>query len=450
MSPQVLLLSYCPGHATHNARVEQLLTGTFQVEHLILYDSDTPISSKPRIRFFLSWAANIASVPLIAVLVRVSQLRKRRFGRTEANRELLGRIEDYLSASGSSFSLILGFNRTLRNQKRQLEQVEGILRLAKDISVSLLILPEDNNFYASGLLIQSAQKRGIKVVIVDYTAGKESEFKESADTMLLDMTLGSYEKFALNFLANSALQRWQESRKYLNVFPGSNDTSSHSSLRPSFTSGMADFYLTSHINELDYLKRKANPNAIVDLIQPVELSLYRTKSDFPASRNVFGLFLPPNQLTNTRVQQRVSKNTNASYEELIFEIVEQASTVCEPHEELVIFPHPRMYIDHKDLLARLPREITVSADFTEYLGVMKFALIFSSAVFTPLLSAGVRVFNLDIYQYNYVGVFPDSDKEFIQIPVIQSIQNHNKSSGSQTKDKQISRVTLNEFLIKYL
>jgi hypothetical protein len=117
---------------------------------------------------------------------------------------------------------------------------------------------------------------------------------------------------------------------------------------------------------------------------------------------------------------------------------------------LVVFPHPRIYLSDPILLNSISKEFKVSDDFSDYLGTLRRALIFSSAVFSALMAANVKVFNLDLYNYSYEGVFPVGSTEFIEINEIEDVVNFPDDSKLQPPKLNRQVITVNEFLESYL
>jgi hypothetical protein len=240
--------------------------------------------------------------------------------------------------------------------------------------------------------------------------------------------------------------RWIKSKEFLNVFPGSLETTSHNSLTPAFISGLADFYLSPDKAELKYLERQANIKAQVCLIEPIEVTLSKLNATSTAEKNVLGLFLPPNQLTDPEVVSRISGTWGNEYETIIMKILEDVQKNCHNTENLVVFPHPRTYLSEPILINKISAKFKVSDDFAEYLGVMRSAIIFSSAVFSALLAANIKVFNLDLYNYGYTEVFPVDNRNFVTISEIKDINNYSR----HPEDSQPQSKTVGEPVFKFL
>ena len=167
-------------------------------------------------------------------------------------------------------------------------------------------------------------------------------------------------------------------------------------------------------------------------------------------RNIFGVFLPPNQLSDPKVLARMSIANLSSYSEIIQMILEQAREVCPVDYELVLFPHPRMYFSESELLEKLSRDFQIEDDFSTCLGQIRIALIFSSAVYAPLLATGVRVFNLDLFGYDYVNVFPEDRDDFTQISRIVEISEFSDNPLRQQPNPNSVQITVSEFLESHL
>jgi hypothetical protein len=450
MKKSVLLLSFSPAHKTHNGRLVKLLQDSFEVEHYSFVNPDSEEGGTPLLKILRSKFANTISLPLIASLLCYSQLIAWKFGRKESNRILLNSIESYFGGSRSIDARILNLNRTLRAQKNRVELAESALRFATKIDAVCLLLPEDSNYYASGMIIEGAHKMGIRVGIVNYTTGTESEFNVTGFSISPDRDLKFYYYFAKVFLVATVTSRWSKARRFINSFPGSLETRSHKFLRSSYDSGMADFYITSSQLEFRDLQETVNPNAVVCLVEPIELTLARNESLLTPDKKIFGVFLPPNQLSDPAVSERFSRLYAQSYEEVIFNIVKKVSSICLDSEELVIFPHPRMYLSESEVVDRLSKDFRVVEDFSQCLLEIKCALIFSSATFSALLAAGARVFNFDLYRYEYEGVFPLDHSEWFTINDLEEIDELPHTGSSQSLLPIAGISTVSEFLVSYL
>jgi hypothetical protein len=446
---RLLLLSFDPSHSKHNNRLNRLLEGSFTVENQSFVSQKSNVQTSRKIRGFFSIFANFVSLPLIAFMILSTQITTVKFGRIHSTRLLLKMIDDFFLGVDNLPSRVLKFNRTLRQQKTRVEMAISVLDLTEKFAVDCVLLPEDNNYYASGMIIEGLHSMGKKVGVIDFTSGKESEFLQSRDFITPDMNLSSYEKFAELFLVPPVVIRWAATRKFINSFPGSLETQSHRILSPSFESGLADFYLTHTQNEFEYLKKKLSPNSNVTLAEPIEVTLAR-RLNADKQRNIFGVFLPPNQLSDPKVLARMSRANLGTYSEIIQMILEQAREVCPVDYELVLFPHPRMYFSESELLEKLSRDFHLEDDFSTWLGQIRIALIFSSAVYAPLLATGVRVFNLDLFGYDYANVFPEDHDDFIQISRIAEISDFLDNLLRQQPDSNSVQVTVSEFLESHL
>lgn len=447
---RLLLLSFDPSHSRHNDRLNRLLESSFTVENQSFVSQKSNVQALRKNRGFLSLFANFVSLPLIAFLILSTQLTTVKFGRVHSTRLLLKMIDDFFLDRDKLPSRVLKLNRTLRQQKRQVERAMSVLHLAEKFAVDCVLLPEDNNYYASGMIIEGLHSMGKRVGVIDFTSGKESEFLQSRDSITPDMNLSSYEKFAKLFLVPPVAIRWAATRRFINSFPGSLETQSHRTLSPSFESGLADFYLTHTKNEFEYLKKKLSPNSNVTLVEPIEVTLARRLHP-EKQRNIFGVFLPPNQLSDPKVLARISIANLGTYSEIIQMILEQAREVCPVDYELVLFPHPRMYFSESELLEKLSRgNFHMEDDFSTWLGQIRIALIFSSAVYAPLLATGVRVFNLDLFGYDYVNVFPEDHDDFTQISRIDEIREFSDNPLPQQPDPNSVQITVSEFLESHL
>jgi hypothetical protein len=102
------------------------------------------------------------------------------------------------------------------------------------------------------------------------------------------------------------------------------------------------------------------------------------------------------------------------------------------------------------LINKISAKFEVSNDFAEYLGVMRSALIFSSSVFSALLAANIKVFNLDLYNYGYKDVFPFDNHNFVTINEIKDIKNFSHCSEySQSQPNAIGKPVF-KFLEEFL
>lgn len=450
MKKGILLLSFSPSHEVYNNRLARLLQDSFEIHQHSFHNSIVKQNRITIARVLVSGILHSSSLFFIALLIRVSQVLTWKFGRENASQILVKSIENYFAGSKKIQSKILNLNRTLRQQKFRIDLALRCAQLAKEFSATCVLLPEDSNYYGSGLMIPLFHKAGVKVGVTEFTTGKESEFEQSSFSIVPDSNSHSYEKFATTFLIGTTASRWLKTRRFINVFPGSLETNSHAFITPSFESGMADFYLTPYESDLGYLRKMANPKSVIRLVESVELTLASGRLIQPINRKIFGLFLPPNQLTDPYVFERLSKLSSDSYEDIILNIINKVNSVCLDFGELVIFPHPRMYESSSNLIDQLSKDFQVSRDFADNLGEIRYALIFSSSVFSALLAAGVHVFNFDLYQYNYRGVFPEGRSDFIEIQELDDLYQLLHLSMSQIFLTKTELTKINEFLVSYL
>jgi hypothetical protein len=450
MKERILIVSFDVSHVTHNNRLARLLQKSFIVEHFSLLEPNSNTSKISFLRKYLSRVINSISSPTIGVLVLYQQIIGRIVLRNQSTNLLTKVIQDYFDDSGNFTSKVLSANRTLRFQKSLVLSSDRVIESAKKFNASCVLLPEDNHFYGTGIIVNRLHAIGVKAGVVDFTIGKESEFELSRELLVPDKFSRSYAIIAKLFLDSQAYTRWSQTKNFINCYPGSLETASYSCLNPSFESGSADFYLTSDEMEFAYLKRIAIRDSLVLVIEPIEVSLSRINHRNNATRNVFGLFLPPNQLSDSKVRERMLPNFPRNYEELILGVLDQIRGVCKESEDLVVFPHPRIYVSDPILLNSISKEFKVSDDFSEYLGTLGRALIFSSAVFSALMAANVKVFNLDLYNYSYEGVFPIGSNDFIEISEIKEVANFPVESKLQSLKSKRQLITVNEFLESYL
>jgi hypothetical protein len=450
LNKKILLVAFSPSQKNHNERLAKILCGTFTVmQHSFL---ETKIQSERefKTKLVISKLLHSLSVPTVWALIVVKMFFSRFIYRNKPHNFLTEAIESYFGSERGLISLSLHFNRTLRQQKFRVLRAKELVESAVKDEIDCVLLPEDNNFYASGIIIGGLHEQGLKVGIIDYTIGKEAEFELSRKSLVPDRSILSYAILARFLLDRGAQERWFKTKEFINCFPGSLETVSHHSLTPSFLSGLADFYLTSDESEMSYLKKVANENAHVCQIEPVELTLAKMHPNFVTTRNVFGVFLPPNQFSDPSVVSRMSSSYPKEYKEVILRILDEAEEVCGSQEEIVVFPHPRTYAAEPDLIVEVSERFKISDDFAKYLSRMRCALIFSSAVFSALLAANIKVFNFDLYHYGYVGVFPVGCSNFIEIHEICEIRNfpHDAEPGSLTPN--FTKDTITEFLKSYL
>jgi hypothetical protein len=450
LNQKVLLVSFGASDKKHNERLAKLLSQSFMIENFAFTDLIPGDAKEKRYRVVLSALANLASVPTIGFMVALHQVLGFSYQKRKGHNYLPESIQNYFDDHKNLMTLILHLNRTLRKQKVRVIRANQVINLAVMENVDCVLLPEDSNFYSSGIIIEGLQKLAIKVGVVDFTIGKEAEFESARTALVPDRNYLPHLLFAKIFLKSSVRHRWIKSKEFINVFPGSLETTSHNSLTPAFTSGLADFYLSSDKTELKYLERQANIKAQVCLIEPIEVTLSKLNAASTAEKNVFGLFLPPNQLTDPEVVSRISGTWGNEYETIIMKVIEDVQKNCNNTESLVVFPHPRTYLSEPILINKISAKFEVSNDFAEYLGVMRSALIFSSSVFSALLAANIKVFNLDLYNYGYKDVFPFDNHNFVTINEIKDIKNFSHCSEySQSQPNAIGKPVF-KFLEEFL
>lgn len=450
LNQRVLLVSFGTSDQKHNERLENLLGHSFIVEHFVFTDPHSGHTKGVWYRVKLSKFAHLISTPAIGVMIMLYGVFRPSFLKKEAHNFLAEAIQSYFSDHKNIMSLTLHLNRTLRRQKIRVLRSNQVVNAAERSKVICVLLAEDSNFYSSGLIIDRLQKLGIKVGVVDYTIGKKAEFEQSGILLVPDRDFLPYTIFAKLFLQPSMRNRWIQTKQYVDCFPGSLETSSHESLTASFGSGLADFYLSSDEAELKYLQSFANIKAQVCLVEPIEVSLSKANRMSPTERNVLGLFLPPNQFTDPAVSSRILRSSGNDYEAMIMSILEEVEKYRDEIEKLVIFPHPRTYQSEPTLINQISAKYTVSNDFAEFLSHMRCAVIFSSAVFSALLHANIKVFNFDVYHYSYVGVFPVENLNFIQINDLKEIQDHSHDYEDSLPESNVPKTTVTEFLESYL
>lgn len=445
ITQRILLVSFSPSHQKHNDRLAKLLQSSFLVSHLDLV-------GQPRDAVSVSWSrttsnkiANYFSVGLISTLVLVLQLINFNFGRRHSTHILSRLIEVFFSGGRGVATQILRLNQTLRIQKYRVDLSKQVLTAAGVSRSTCVLLPEDNNYYATGLIIPLLREKNIDVGVVEFTSGKMAEFEESREFFNTDMKTLKYSIFSKMFLSSSALLRWQECREFMNYFPGSLETISHSFLNSNVQSGLANFYLSTSESDLANLAGIVGPTTSLTLIKPIEVS-FTIKSQNKSSRTIFAVFLPPDQTNDQVVQARLLKKNTVSYSHLINKIVTESVQVRDLADEIVFFPHPRIYHADSSLIDEISRDFRVEPDFANLLGNIRYALIFSSAVFAALLAANVRVFNLDVYGYNYEGVFPIDYEDFIEISSVREISQFKRDFSPQSINLSSDLISATEFL----
>lgn len=444
ITQRILLVSFAPSHQKHNERLAKLLQSSFLVTHLNLVSQHLDMVSVSGLRTNASKIANYFSVGLISMIVLVLQMIGLNFGRKRST-DILSRLtEIYLSGGKGLLTQILRLNQTLRVQKDRVDLSKKVLTAASVSQSTCVLLPEDNNYYATGIIIPILREKKIDVGVVEFTSGKKAEFERSQEFFTADMKTLKYYIFSKMFLSSSALLRWEDCIKYMNYFPGSLETSSHAFLNPGVQSGLANFYLTTSEGDLEYLAEIVCPETSLTQIKPIEVSS-TIKIQNKSSRTIFAVFLPPDQTNDQGVKARLSKN-RASYSHLIKEIVTESVQVCDISDELVFFPHPRIYLSDSNLIEEISRNFRVEPDFASVLGNIRYALIFSSAVFAALLAANVRVFNLDVYGYNYEGVFPKDNKNFFGISSVRDISQFSRDFSFQSVTLGSDLISATEFL----
>ena len=422
MKKRILLLSFDISHLNHNDRLEKILQEDYQIIRFSTFNSDCSHTHRNKVRTKASAVLSFFSVPMIIVILFLKALRALSL-RSESRALILKKaIQGYFNESNNLTGKFLGLNRTLKNQKRIVEYSRMISRLIERENIDCVLFPEDSNFYGAAGIIQEIKPLGISIGIVDYSTGKEAEFKVSGESLLSKKNSLGIEMLANGFLNKSERSRWFEVKDFVDCFPGTLETDFFSSLNPGFHSGVAHFYASPDISECAYLKRQVLSNAVVHHIEPIELTLSKKYTRQVNAKDCFGVFLPPNQLTDPEVLKRMSKFYPTDYDQLIFKILDQVKDVCKFDQRLIVFPHPRIYFSHPELISKISDSFTLSEDYSDYLGRLKTALIFSSAVFLALLSSKVKVFNFDIYGYEYRNVFPEESENFTSIERISQIE----------------------------
>lgn len=445
ITQRILLVSFDPSHQKHNERLAKLLQSSFLVTHLDLVSHPRDAVSVSGIRATSIKIANYFSVGLISLIVLVLQLIDLNFGRRHSTYILSRLIENFFSGGKGVTTLILRLNQTLRIQKYRVDLSKQVLSAATVSQSICVLLPEDNNYYATGMIIPILQEKNIDVGVVEYTSGKKAEFEKSQGFFNSDMKALKYSIFSKLFLTSSALIRWKDSKECMNYFPGSLETSSHALLNANVQSGLADFYLSTSKVDLSYLAEIVGPKTLLTLIKPIEVS-YTVKRQNKPSRTIFAVFLPPDQTTDQVVKARLLKNNTLTYSHLINKIVTESLQVLEVSDEIVFFPHPRIFHSDSSLIEEISRNFRVEPDFASVLGDIRYALIFSSAVFAALLAANVRVFNLDIYGYNYEGVFPKDNENFVGISAVRDISQFSRDFSFQSVNLSSDLISATEFL----
>jgi hypothetical protein len=442
---KILLVSFTPSHEKHNDRLVKLLQGGFQVEHYTLVSPNFKVVFALKGRHLASTIFHHFSVGLITFILFFVQVVTLKFGRKQSTKILSKMLESYFSEGREVITKVFQLNKTLRRQKNMIDLSKKVISFAIASRASCVLLPEDNNYYGIGHIISGLLKNGIDVGVIEFTSGMESEFEQTRSFFTSDMSPISYRIFSKLFLSPVVYSRWKIYSEFMSCFPGSLETNSNYFLKPSIMSGLANFYLTTTDADLSYLKDHVNSNSQVSLTEPIEVTL-ANKSINNSHRSIFGVFLPPDQFTNVTVKKRLAASNTDSYAQLITKIVDVSRSICEVSDELVFFPHPRMFISHSELIEDLSRDFRVIPDYSSVLGEIRYALIFSSAVFTALLSASVRVFNLDVYGYNYQGLFPKDNSDFTQISTIEDIGYFARDFAGISQSTNHDRISVTEFL----
>ena len=438
-------MSFAPTHQKHNERLAKLLESSFLVTHLDLVSQHLDMVSVSGLRTTTIKIANYFSLGLISMIVLVLQMIGLNLGRKCSTDILSRQIEFYFSGGKGVITQILRLNQTLRLQKDRVDLSKKVLTAASVSQSTCVLLPEDNNYYATGIMIPILREKKIDVGVVEFSSGKKAEFERSQEFFKTDLETLKYSIFSKMFLSSSALLRWKDCTKYMSYFPGSLETSSHAFLNSGIQSGLANFYLVTSENDLEYLEEFVGPETSLTLIKPIEVSS-TVKIQNKSSRTIFAVFLPPDQTIDQGVKARLSKKNIASYSHLIKEIIAESVQVRDISDELIFFPHPRIYFSDSNLIEEISRNFRVEPDFAGMLGDIRYALIFSSAVFAALLAANVRVFNLDVYGYNYEGVFPKDNEDFVGISAVRDISQFSRDFSFQSVTLSSDLISATEFL----
>ena len=450
LNKRILIVSFGSSDTKHNERLKKLLSDQYAIGEFSFLTFEAKYGKEYKLRVFLSSLIHLLSVPLIAILIAFQKLSLSVFTRKSSATLLAQSIQGYFDDNHGFTSLVLHLNRTLRQQKVQVHKARQVINAALVHKADCVLLSEDSNFYSSGIMIGGLQEIAVMVGVIDYTIGKKAEFELSRDSLVPERNSRIYAYFAKIMLDSETRNRWLETKEFINCFPGSLETDSLKSLGPGFGSGKADFYLTSDASELDYLRDLASNKEMVCLVEPIELTLAKLDPNFGAQRRIFGIFLPPNQLTDPNVRMRMDSSRSQSYEGLVLKLLDEVRSVREDDEVLMVFPHPRTFRSDPELIESISSHFNVADDYAAYLGEMRCALIFSSAVFSALLEAGIKVFNFDVYRYAYSGVFPVEAPNFIEITEIEDIRKYTHSSEKAVIKTHSEKTSILVFLHRYL
>jgi hypothetical protein len=425
----------------------RLLSPDFEVEHLS-FSSSGKAPKYSRHRLFLTQFLTICSIPLIYFLTVFYYFANTNRRKTSFQIILTKLLEDFILGRDSISSKVLSLNSLLRLHKYQVQTSETIALKCEKENIGMILFAEDSNYYGTGLIISALSDLKIVSGVFQYTLGTEAEFAFHLGKGMNLRSGLSHRLFAKLALKKSTFSAWLSSLNFLESFPGISLTEPFQNQLFGLHSGLANFYVSNDENELDYLRRSTSEKANYHLVESLELSLANLKIKSGEPR-YFGLFLPPNQLTDPDVAARMDPRLRVNYETLIDLVIEFAENICPNDEELVIFPHPRIYQSNPDLIHDLETDFLVSEDFSEYILLLSKAFIFSSAVYKPLREAGVQVLNYDLYKYSYLNVFPVNDPGFINLTNIEDVPCYIQIPQERTLRTRIFSPTIKEVLKIY-
>lgn len=447
--PSVLLVAFAPSHEKHNSRVSKALREHFEVKFISFSQSGIPVRVR-KSRIYLSRTASSLSLMYIMARVQGVYLLRKRRKREDLEFILVDLLNNFLCGDTSFTSKLMSLNSRLRVHRLHVQRANLILSEAKSISASAVIFPEDSNFYGSYPQFKQLHDAYIPVIVYQYTVGTEQEYAiiEGQKRNNTHFPYNLFSRLNLNVESHAV---WLEANSLFKSFPGIFRTRHFGITASKYASGLANLYVSSSPAELDFLKRISSGNSKYEICEPLELTLALKEYNSNNQHDkYFALFLPPDQMTDPVIRARMKEKSIHTYEILVKKIISDTMRAIDGKYRVIIFPHPRTQISHPVLINNISEEFFVSNDFSQYLLQINFALIFGSAVFVPLRNANVRVFNNDIFQYEYASVFPEHDTEFINIKSIDQIKNYLLINEVSVDPKKHPNPNFIEILSRYL
>jgi hypothetical protein len=282
--------------------------------------------------------------------------------------------------------------------------------LVRTLDVRLLVIPEDNFYYFTNVLVRAVQDRGGRAVIVPFTIVNTLEWAEAF------YRLPQYDtRTVVNLITSFLFPRWVHrhkgaslimppqqvlSNEYLGIAPSIPwlINSGHADAIAAESRFMEEYYLTAGI-PADRLRRTGSLTDDVLFRQlaaaPETRRRLSVELGFPADRPLIVCALPPNQLAGSGRQECEFHD----YDSVLRAFLEPLDDLADEYN-VVLALHPRTTSAEAAALAGC-RARRSTRNVAELIPLGHIFVACCSATIRLAITCGIPVVNYDVFVYDY-------------------------------------------------